>query len=69
MGERKALIPSSANDPFNDRENQESNPATAPAAGPMVRVIKKKSPPALGIAVIISATLSIPVAAKRPAKK
>jgi hypothetical protein len=52
---------------FMERENQLSNPATVPTAGPMLRTIVKKSLPALGIAVAISAKLNIPANEQSPA--
>ena len=53
-------MPISANALFMESENQLSMPATVPTAGPILRIMVKQSPPALGIAVVISAMLNIP---------
>ena len=65
----KTDIPTRAKAVFIDKENQLSSPATVPTPGPMLRIIAKQSPPAFGMAVVISAMLSIPGSDRRPAKR
>ena len=63
----KVESPISAKALFVARENQLSSPTTVPTAVPRLRRIVKHSPPALGMAEVISARLSIPGKARTPA--
>ena len=65
----KTEMPMRAKALFIDRENQLNRPATVPAAGPRLRTTVKQSPPALGIAVVISAILSMPGIESSPANR
>jgi hypothetical protein len=62
-------MPIRANALFIESENQLRSPATVPTAGPILRIIVKQSPPAFGIAVVISAILNIPGSDNKPARK
>jgi hypothetical protein len=55
----KTPIPTRANALLNDNENHAAKPPIVPIIGPMLRSIKKKVPPALGMAVESSAFESI----------